>query len=154
MTREEARNMLVAKMICLTRETSGTDEECISHNCENCGLNYEQGNMGEQKEALKMAIKSLEAEPCEDCISREEAKNLFWNGTEGYDYRGFTRMEIGEMLDDLPSVTPTRPKGEWIWKEGIRHIDFCQCSLCGRGQWEMEFDYCPYCGADMRGGAE
>lgn len=60
MTSEEARNMLVAKMICLTRETSGTDKECNSHNCENCGLNYDQGNMGEQKEALEMAIKALE----------------------------------------------------------------------------------------------
>lgn len=62
MTQEEVRNMLVAKMICLTRETSGTDVECNSHNCENCGLNYEQGNMGEQKEALDMAIKALETQ--------------------------------------------------------------------------------------------
>lgn len=60
MTNEDARNMLVAKLICLTRETSGTDTECNSHNCENCGLNYEQGNMGEQKEALDIAIKALE----------------------------------------------------------------------------------------------
>lgn len=73
MTREEARNMLVAKTICLTRETSGTDTECNSHNCDNCGLNYEQGNMGEQKKALDMAIKALEQishltdRPCEVC---------------------------------------------------------------------------------------
>ena len=60
MTNEKAKNMLVAKLICLTRETSGTDVECNSHNCENCGLNYEQGNMGEQKEALDMAIKAFE----------------------------------------------------------------------------------------------
>lgn len=60
MTNEEAKNILVAKLICLTRETSGTDVECNSHNCENCGLNYDQGNMGEQKEALDMAIKALE----------------------------------------------------------------------------------------------
>ena len=49
---------------------------------------------------------------CEDCISREDAKNLFWDGTEGYDCRGFTRMEIGEMLGDLPSVTPQQTR--WI----------------------------------------
>lgn len=51
-------------------------------------------------------IQALEQQSSEDCISREDAKNLFWDGTEGYDCRGFTRMEIGEMLDDLPSVTP------------------------------------------------
>lgn len=56
-------------------------------------------------------IHALEQQSSEDCISREDAKNLFWDGTEGYDCRGFTRMEIGEMLDDLPSVTP---KTRWI----------------------------------------
>lgn len=48
----------------------------------------------------------------QDCISREDAKNLFLDGTEGYDCRGFTRMEIGEMLDELPSVTPHQTR--WI----------------------------------------
>ena len=42
--------------------------------CDNCSLNYEQGNMGEQKETLRMAIEALnligllEGRPCETCI--------------------------------------------------------------------------------------
>ena len=56
----EATNMLKAKLECLKRETSGTDFDCNNRNCDECSLCYEQGNMGEQKEALDMAIKALE----------------------------------------------------------------------------------------------
>lgn len=60
MTSEEAKKMLKAKLECLKRETSGTDIDCNSRNCDECSLCYEQGNMGEQKEALDLAIKALE----------------------------------------------------------------------------------------------
>ena len=39
---------------------NGTDFDCNNSNCDECSLCYEQGNMGEQKEALDMAIKALE----------------------------------------------------------------------------------------------
>ena len=60
MTNEQAKKMLKAKLECLKRETSGTDFDCNNRNCDECSLCYEQGNMGEQKEALDMAIKALE----------------------------------------------------------------------------------------------
>lgn len=60
MTNEQAKKMLKAKLDCLKRETSGTDFDCNNSNCDECSLCYEQGNMGEQKEALDMAIKALE----------------------------------------------------------------------------------------------
>ena len=63
MTIDEAKKMLKAKLECLKHETSGTDYACNQHLCEGCSLNYEQGNMGEQKEALEMAIKALEQQP-------------------------------------------------------------------------------------------
>ena len=74
MTNEEAREMLIAKLKCLRRETSGTDTECNNRNCVECPLNYEQGNMGEQKEALETAIKALEQQPILDKIKTEIAK--------------------------------------------------------------------------------
>jgi hypothetical protein len=144
MTNEEAKKMLKAKLECFKNEISGINHDCNMRLCDGCSLNYEQGNMGEQKEALDMAIKALEQQPCEDCISREDAKNLFWDGTEGYDCRGFTRMEIGEMLDDLPSVKP-QPK--------IGHWEDCSngwmCSNCYKDV-SHESDFCPHCGADMK----
>ena len=60
MTNEQAKKMLKAKLECLKRETSGTDFDCNNSNCDECSLCYEQGNMGEQKEALDMAIKALD----------------------------------------------------------------------------------------------
>ena len=60
MTNEQAKKMIKAKLKCLKRETSGTDFECNNGHCDECPLCYEQGNMGEQKEALDMAIKALE----------------------------------------------------------------------------------------------
>ena len=60
MTNEQAKKMLKAKLECLKRETSGTNFDCNNSNCDECPLCYEKGNMGEQKEALDMAIKALE----------------------------------------------------------------------------------------------
>lgn len=68
MTNEEAKKMLKAKLECFKNETSGINHDCNMRLCDGCSLNYEQGNMGEQKEALQMAIKALEQQPCEDAI--------------------------------------------------------------------------------------
>ena len=82
MTNEQAKKMLIAKLECLKRETSGTDFDCNNSNCDECPLCYEQGNMGEQKEALDMAIKALEQQPCEDTISRQAAIDALENTKE------------------------------------------------------------------------
>lgn len=60
MTRKEAIKMIKAKLECMTRDVSGIDEDCNMHRCDECGLNYDQGNMGEQIEWLKMSIQALE----------------------------------------------------------------------------------------------
>lgn len=60
MSKEEAIRMIKAKLECMTRDVSGKDGDCINHRCEECPLNYEQGNMGEQKEWLRMSIEALE----------------------------------------------------------------------------------------------
>ena len=106
MTNEQAVNMLNAKLECLNLETSGTDF-CNHTNCYDCSLSYEQGNIGEQKEALVMAIKALEKEPCEDCISREQAIKATY-GFERYTGIDEAPYEYTEsILRELPPVTPT-----------------------------------------------
>jgi hypothetical protein len=50
-----------------------------------------------------------------------------------------------KRLCELPSALPERKKGEW--SDGYR---WQRCSLCkqtGKKSW----NYCPHCGADMRG---
>lgn len=59
MTIEDCTKMLIAKEKCMERETSGIDTDCNLHNCDNCDLCYEQGTMGEQKEALKFAVDTM-----------------------------------------------------------------------------------------------
>ena len=58
MTREEATNILKAKLECYKRQTSVTDSDCDI--CDICSLVYEQGTIEEQKLALAMAIMELE----------------------------------------------------------------------------------------------
>lgn len=60
MTIDEAKKMIEAKLKCMERDVSGKDDDCNNHRCNECPLNYEQGNMGEQKEWLRMAINALE----------------------------------------------------------------------------------------------
>ena len=62
MTINEAKKMMEAKLKCVERDVSGIDDDCNNHRCDDCLLNYEQGNMGEQKEWLRMSIEALERE--------------------------------------------------------------------------------------------
>lgn len=84
MTNEEAIKMLKAKRYCMELETSGTEEDCNEQNCDNCPYNYEQGNMGEQKQAIDLAIKALEKinhltdRPCEACEFRKDNGCCKW----------------------------------------------------------------------------
>jgi len=59
MTNEEAQKMLIAKIECMKRETSGIELDCIYRNCDECELCYAQGTTGDQIEALNMAVKAL-----------------------------------------------------------------------------------------------
>lgn len=83
MTNEKSKKMLKAKLECLKRETSGTDIDCNYRNCDECNLCYEQGNMGEQKEALEIAIKALEQQPILDTRQRERQLEMEYQ--HGYD---------------------------------------------------------------------
>lgn len=60
MTNEQAIEMMKAKLECMTRDVSGVDLNCNAKKCDECDLCYAQGNMGEQKEWLRMGIKALE----------------------------------------------------------------------------------------------
>jgi hypothetical protein len=97
MVNEEAIKMLKAKLECMTRDVSGSDDDCNRKLCGECHLNYEMGTMGEQKEYLRMSIKALEQEPCDDAISRQAVLDLLKNTNNGW--------IINKVLQ-LPPVTP------------------------------------------------
>ena len=40
-----------------------------------------------------------------------------------------------------------RRRGKWLYLDGL---DAFECSVCGRQMVRNIFDYCPWCGAEMR----
>lgn len=59
-----------------------------------------------------------------------------------------------DLVKALPSAQPERKRGRWIKVNGTA----INCSACHRCSWSLSFDdtvrrfnFCPNCGADMRG---
>jgi hypothetical protein len=99
--------------------------------------------------AFDMAIKALEQEPCEDCVSRQSVHD----GMIKYEFHS-SDMTITEFVKDvLPPVTPTRKRGKWV-KTGQSFIDpnkfLCySCSECEFDVGKVKTRFCPNCGAEM-----
>lgn len=65
MTKEEAIKRLQARHDCIEKWCKGCHEECNDSLCDECDLNYDMGNMLEQRQALLMAIAALKKEVIE-----------------------------------------------------------------------------------------
>lgn len=108
--------------------------------------------------AIRNGTPLLEQQPCEDCISRNQAI-LATYGFERYTGIDEAPIEyVGTILRNLPSVTPKPIIGRWL--EVIENTDSLgrkknwhyKCSICGNEDsgWG-EYNYCPICGAEMKG---
>lgn len=131
-------------------------------------------NRGVSMKDFEEAMNALEAEPCEDAISRADAEALFRNARKelmeqdrkepikDFHTRDLMLLNAEQMIHLLPCVTPARPKGKWIpIKADCRGYTFTfECSECHGYSYEdiytieCEYDWCPRCGADMKGGEE
>ena len=81
-----------------------------------------------------------------DAVSRSDLMNLY----KEWQPRLATNVyEFGQALAALPSVTPQRPKGKWtrVVDKAGHWVWECDC------KWQQRFatNFCPDCGADMRG---
>ena len=59
-----------------------------------------------ENEALDMAIKALEQDPCQDCISRQAVEKITWE-EPSYTDPFNVLTEVREKVRALPPVTPT-----------------------------------------------
>lgn len=99
----------------------------------------------------------------DDSISRKEAidtlkKISFSQWVECGEYLSEDMMEIKiinsnkalEAIEALPSAEPERKMGQWLNHLGLPLNDFC--SVCAKDSpYNKHWDFCPNCGADMRG---
>ena len=97
----------------------------------------------------------------EDCISRNDTIEWFKRVTvtDGITFETGFRQILTD-IQNMPSVQPMRPKGKWVSaKVGkLFPSNDYKCSRCGN---VLNFDgvnagrgdanFCPNCGADMRG---
>ena len=90
-----------------------------------------------------------------DFISRQKISYAVKSLGEDY----ISQYKILMLINQMPSIEPKRKKGEWVY-DGIRgRFPACKCSICGHyenADWALlqGANYCPNCGADMRGNYE
>lgn len=84
----------------------------------------------------------------DDLISRQDAINLLKKISDGYSYIEVETESAIKQFQHLPSA---QKKGKWIYLDGL---DAFECSFCGRQMVRNIFDFCPWCGAQMREGRE
>ena len=94
-----------------------------------------------------------------DLISRQAAINAICEHGTDLERRGITGLSVAnhkqitvDLLEKLPSAERT---GRWthVYDESAKLFfgDKWVCSACGNSNIYGIPDFCPYCGADMRG---
>lgn len=88
-----------------------------------------------------------------EAIRRIKVRRNITCESDPYNYEEWTKgYEEGiddaiAMINSVPSVTPQRPKGKWIWD---LRMGLHKCSCCGK-LCDFDYLYCPNCGAEMKG---
>ena len=106
--------------------------------------------------------KALESQPCENAISREDTLNKINTLIAEYIPLmpiGWTLpLNIAKTIKELPSVTPQPKTGHWIsdvdrWGDVVTTVNGYRCDKCNAFNSDKD-NFCPNCGADMRGDAD
>ena len=115
----------------------------------------DKGDEKDLRDAMNMAISALEQEPC-DTISKKVVCNYISDNYRRWFVNDDAFMQCISGIDDIVSVQPIR-KGHWIRKENDIEWWY-ECSECEQEPLKSRFtdedilsDFCPNCGADMRG---
>lgn len=110
-------------------------------------------------------ITPIKAESSEETISKDEVLALInkaMYAIDNKDIQDYIFCGLRRDVHNLPSVY--RPKGEWLDKDGNKveiddngiPKDSCWCSVCDEwlvasDEYSTKGNFCPNCGADMRG---
>ena len=97
-------------------------------------------------------------------IDADELKKAFPNNAD-WEYPVNTNERVCEIIDNAPTVESDyergysegvhdteRPQGEW--KHIVEEDNDVECPFCGFQEDGVYYNFCPQCGARMKGGAE
>ena len=59
-------------------------------------------------------------------------------------------MDAKQIIINTPFVS-NKPQGEWIIEIDANGYTYRRCSICGMKQYAGQLNFCPDCGADMKG---
>lgn len=130
-----------------------------------------------EHEAVRVAIKVLEQEPCEDCISRQSLKHKLQEHHDFFvnAYGGFSNLPQNDksrvdeitnciaMVVNEPCIQPKSKTGHWIghrehcenlgvMPSGLGAYEWCSNCDCGIDvrEWHRNnYNFCPNCGVKM-----
>ena len=139
MTREETVERLEnVKANALVQKASGVSE-------------YWQNEIDGTVEAIDMAIEALSADSYNDDLIIKGAKGIqdgLYNIKDGKLSKYYANGGIVQAYEIVPSADR---KGHWIDNDKSGTFKIWDCSECGISM-EAPWNFCPHCGADMRGG--
>ena len=148
MTREERENALHCLRVMV-------DEEV----CEECKLYGTTGTDHCEADCVRTAIKALEQEPCENCVSRQVVLEVLKDKWNMFSDANDAMQESIDTIEALSNVTPQPKMGHWIVQpsneeQGERPFIWWKCSNCGQvifsetSHDRLEFHaFCGRCGS-------
>lgn len=100
----------------------------------------------------------------DDYIKRQDVLDAIWlvdpqndgsdGGTVVLQNLELTSADVESIVSEIPAAD-VRPvvRGRWRWVGQDQWNDCYECSQCGKMNTDNS-NFCPNCGADMRGGSE
>ena len=104
--------------------------------------------IGEQVDALELAIEALPAEPCEDCISREYILSKAHCCCDDLADDEPCCVDVDD-IKEAPSVQPKPKTRHWIISPNDCFVSCSECGLHGDKGIYKHYRWCPNCGAKM-----
>lgn len=144
MTRKEALTIIRKEYLCVDRDCD------IERSCGQCDL--VMPSKESILEAYKMAMQALQ-ELCEDAISRQSVLDMAYDMSE-IDGEHFEDTHMVVDVDDIQELPSAEKTGHWIRVDDSK----LKCSECEVVHFIAQYpsagqiNFCPNCGADMRGG--